>query len=416
MTQPDWSNRKTLIRQLQRLWDQGVLLREAIQPEGRFPLRLVFKAPASKDLSSEFETIRCWLKEIAKLDGFRIEYKTIRHRLVGENRLPSQVWVDELDSAIRLLNKQQDLAAFLQIEALTRKRAPQLLDWLRQYPLKALSLAEDWSKLLDFVLWRRQHADSEIYLRQVSLPGIDSKFIERHRASLMPLLDRLLPQETINPQMAGVKQFEQRYGFRSKPDRIRFRLPRLETIGFPGEEGDITLTAEDFARLGSLPQLNHQIRRVFMTENEINFLSFPLPADSLLIFGAGYGFDALAGAHWLERLPIFYWGDIDTHGFAILDQLRSKFPTVKSMLMDESTLLAHRQFWGRENKPENKALPRLNGQEQRLYQNLLQHHYAENLRLEQERIHFDYLQDVMKAIGLNREKYSRNDDVSVIVV
>ncbi len=399
MTQPDWSNRKTLIRQLQRLWDRGLLLREAIQPEGLFPLRLVFKAPASKDLSGEVEAIRRWLADIGKLDGFRIEYKTIRHRLVGENRLPSQVWVDDLDSAIRLLNKQQQLTAFLTMEALTRQRAPQLLDWLRQYPLKALSLAEDWPKLLDFVLWRRQQAEQKIYLRQVSLPGIDSKFIERHRASLMPLLDRLLPQDFIDPQNTGVKQFEKRYGFRCKPERIRFRLPRLEKTWFPGEDGDITLTAADFARLGSLPQLEHQIRRVFMTENEINFLSFPLPPDSLLIFGAGYGFDALAEAHWLERLQMFYWGDIDTHGFAILDQLRSKFPAVRSLLMDERTLLDHREFWGRENKPESKALSRLSGQEQTLYQNLLRHHYAENLRLEQERIHYDYLVSALAALS-----------------
>ena len=63
-------------------------------------------------------------------------------------------------------------------------------------------------------------------------------------------------------------------------------------------------------------------RRVFITENETNFLAFPPAADAMVVFGAGYGWEALARASWLHRCQLHYWGDIDTHGFAILDQLR----------------------------------------------------------------------------------------------
>ena len=34
------------------------------------------------------------------------------------------------------------------------------------------------------------------------------------------------------------------------------------------------------------------IRRVFITENEINFLAFPRMKEAIVIFGAGYGWDA----------------------------------------------------------------------------------------------------------------------------
>ncbi len=36
--------------------------------------------------------------------------------------------------------------------------------------------------------------------------------------------------------------------------------------------------------------------------------------------------EPLAEASWLKERDLFYWGDIDTHGFAILDQLRGHFP------------------------------------------------------------------------------------------
>ena len=67
--------------------------------------------------------------------------------------------------------------------------------------------------------------------------------------------------------------------------------------------------------------------------------------------------------------------------------------------MDEATLLKHKDFWGREDKSENKPLPRLSNKEQELYQNLLHNHYAENLRLEQERINFDCLTAAMDSLN-----------------
>ncbi len=42
----------------------------------------------------------------------------------------------------------------------------------------------------------------------------------------------------------------------------------------------------------------------------------------------------LAQADWLARCQVSYWGDIDTHGFAILDQLRTYIPHAHSLLMD----------------------------------------------------------------------------------
>ncbi len=398
MSKPNWSNQKSLLHQLQRLWDRGEFLRAAIQADTEFPLRLVFKSPNSQDLSNQYENIRNWLAEIEKLSGYRIEYKTVQHKLIGKNKLPYKVWIDDLETAIHLLNKQTEVSTYIKLYNITRQRAPELLEWTEHYPLKVISLAYAWPKLLDFLLWRKQHPHSHIYLRQVNLPGIDTKFIEQHRSILITLLDLVLDSTQINPNYAGVKQFEKRYGFRSKPDRIRFRITTTQQSQLTVADNDITLTAKDFSRLNPEKQYSTQIKHVFITENEINFLSFPLPQHSLVIFGAGYGFDALRLAGWLAELKIYYWGDIDSHGFAILNQLRHTFPHVKSLLMDEKTLTDHQHFWGEESKPENKPLSELSEAEQVLYQKLVNNHYQENLRLEQERINFEYLSVALKNL------------------
>jgi hypothetical protein len=138
---------------------------------------------------------------------------------------------------------------------------------------------------------------------------------------------------------------------------------------------------------------------VFITENEINFLSFPPVADSLVVFGAGYGFDALAQAAWLHQRTLHYWGDIDTHGFAILNQLRAHFPHALSFLMDRDTLLAHEDQWGPEPQPTQRDLPLLNPDERRLYDDLRWRRLRdEPLRLEQERIGYGKVQQTVAEL------------------
>jgi len=146
-------------------------------------------------------------------------------------------------------------------------------------------------------------------------------------------------------------------------------------------------------------RLEPQASRVFITENEINFLAFPPAADSLLVFGAGYGFNMLAQAHWLHDKTIHYWGDIDTHGFAILDQLRSRFAHVESFMMDRATLVAHRQQWTDEPQPTLRDLPHLNADERALYDDLRWKRLGDRqVRLEQERIGFRRIEEVLAAL------------------
>ncbi|HMR72332.1 MAG TPA: DUF2220 domain-containing protein, partial [Rubrivivax sp.] len=223
-----------------------------------------------------------------------------------------------------------------------------------------------------------------------------SKFIEAQRGVLAEWLDLALPPGAIDAAAAGAAQFARRYGFLDKPLRIRFRLldPALPTL--PGCKGlaDITLDAASFATL-ALP-----LRRVVVTENETNFLALPALPQAIAIFGAGYGWDALARAGWLQRCELHYWGDIDTHGFAILDQLRGHFPHAASLLMDRETLLAHRALWGEEPQPIRHDLPRLTVDESAVYDDLRFDRLQPGLRLEQERVGFGWVRERLgRAIG-----------------
>lgn len=383
-----WTSPKDLKAQLARLWDCGDLLRDAVDGNARFPLRLPIKGPRSADITDRFEAVRAWTAELADAAPLRVEWQELRHRVQGTQRLPSSVWIDSIADALTWLGRRREWDRFVALIDSTRQDHPALLPWLEKRPLQALELAEDWPRLLAVFGWVMTHPRPGIYLRQVDLPGVHSKFIEAHRGILAEWFDLALPPDAVDTSRAGAGQFARRYGFLDKPARIRFRV--LDP-GMQWMRGavcpDIALDADSFS------QLDGAVKHVFITENETNFLAFPRLGNAIVIFGAGYGWDALARARWLHGCAMHYWGDIDTHGFGILNQLRAHFAHVDSFLMDHATLEAHRVAWGVEDKPTAVDLPRLTPRERALYDDLRDNRIREKLRLEQEHIGFGWLHD-----------------------
>lgn len=381
-----WTGAKELKAQLARLWERGELLQEAVTGNTRFPLRLSLKSPSSSDITDRFDAVRTWAAELAAAGFLRIEWQEVRHRVQGAQKLPASAWVETMEDALIWLGKRREWDRFSAQVLATRQTHPALLPWLQKRPLQALELSAEWPRLLAVVAWLVEHPRPGIYLRQVDLPGVHSKFIEAHRGVLSELLDLALPPDAVDISKTGVSQFAARYGFLGKLTRIRFRVldPAIQLV--PGSVcPDVTLDADSFSRVA------FAVKRVFITENETNFLAFPQVRDAIVIFGAGYGWEALARSRWLKNCPIHYWGDIDTHGFGILDQLRGYFAHVDSFLMDRATLDAHAPVWGYEDKPLLVDLHRLAPEERALYDDLRGNRIRAKLRLEQEHIGFHWL-------------------------
>jgi hypothetical protein len=191
---------------------------------------------------------------------------------------------------------------------------------------------------------------------------------------LTELLDLQLASDRID---VAAPDFEGRYGFARKPAYVRLRT----AVGQHGYSG-MTVRADELTAPPS------RITRAYVIENEITYLAFPLLPDTIVIFGGGYAVQILQSLDWLARLVLVYWGDLDTHGFAILNRLRQHFPSARSLLMDRDTLLAHQQQWVTEPIPTTAALDLLAPAAQDLYRALCAGDLGPAVRLEQERISF----------------------------
>jgi hypothetical protein len=341
------------------------------------PRDIPIRGPGPAELGARLGEVRTWAAEWAKAarGPLRVENKQVGGRLVGTNTIPARAWLDGYDQAWDLLGAHGDVRLFTDLAEQAKAEAPRLTVWLERRPVKALELAHDWASLLATVRWIDEHQAPGMYLRQVDVPGVDTKFIGKHKGVLTELLDLHLDSERVDPT---APDFEGRYGFRRKPGYVRFRAGADGAGGYT----ELTVRAAEFA---AAPP---GVTRVYVVENEITYLAFPLAADAMVIFGGGYAVRVLESLAWLAGLDLVYWGDLDTHGFAILNRLRHCFPHARSMLMDRATLLAHPSQWVTEPSPTTAVLNLLTPAEQELYRALSGDTFGSAVRLEQERVSF----------------------------
>jgi hypothetical protein len=400
----NWTSPTALRGQLEKYWQRGDILRARLDGEPLFPLTLRLRKPGAGDLTERFAEVADWvgaLRDGAKDNkgfGYTVHWRQRRHRVQGANDLPDAIIVDSEDDALRWLGRRDDAARFSRLADRTLVTFPALRSWLRLRPLRALEHELIWDDLLAVLAWFQAHPRPAIYLRELDIPGIHTKFIETHRGLLAELLDAVLPADAIDAGATGVRGFNRRYGLRDKPVLIRFRLldDKLAINGLT----DLTVPADELARL------DPGADTVFITENEINGLAFPPFPKALVIFGLGYRVEALRHLPWLADKRLYYWGDIDTHGFAILNRFRQSFPHAHSLLMDRATLEAHGPVWGREDdaKRFNGALDNLTEAESELYEALRENRLAPALRLEQEHIAQSWLLGALTLLGAPYER------------
>jgi hypothetical protein len=385
-----WTTPADIRDRLRRRWQRGEILASSLTQEPLFPLRLPIKGPTSAQISSDFGAARDWIADWHNQKAIPIEWRAFSHRLFGENQMPSAVTIPDAEAAVRMIGASRGWNTYQGMISLCRDSFPELLDWLAKRAMTALDLASDWPAILAVVAWVRDHPRSGLFLRQIDAPGVHTKLVEKHRSVISELLDRVLPEDAIDASARGASGFARRYGFRDKPERIRIRFLDPSCAIAPERLGlDLTMNAAAFA------SLNAPVERVFITENEINFLAFPFCRASLILFGSGYGWSALAGAQWLNQREVYYWGDIDTHGFAILDQLRGHFPHVRSMLMNPETFHAFRDLHTTEPNPLTGSLQRLTPLEMETLNLLRNKTRGHGPRLEQEKIPFSWLKKAL---------------------
>lgn len=354
--------------------------------QGIWPLVVTIGMPTEREVSEDASGVREWVQAWREYAGpGRLEWRDRQFGRLGTHGFPARL---VLDSAL-------DVAAAAGHEARWALAATRYADMVARWPALGNTdeLAARFSVLADYppdefdrlvalLAWIERHPCSGATLRQLPVPGLDTKWLETRTGLVGSLLRLVLgSEETDFYALTGLKRAAHRV-------RIRILCPALRAR--VGGLGDIEAPVLELAALPIRPTA------IIAVENQETGAALPDIDGAVAVLKLGNAVSVLRALPWIRDAVAIYWGDIDTHGFAILHRAREALPHLRSILMDEQTLLARRDLWGMEPvQCPNGSFDLLTPEELSVYEGLRANRWGVRLRMEQERVSWELALDAL---------------------
>lgn len=339
------------------------------------PLQPPSERDAIADLDGTLRWVESWREASDRLPISVIWVRRAWPR-IGTQVVPHRVQADGPDTLTSLAGEGERWRRWTSRASSLRTYLSAEIDGVLRTHLREIGELDetDFERLITAIGWLARHPDSGLRLRELPVRGIDTKWLERRRAVV----------ESLTLATTGRGSL----GLNERTDVGRIRL--LDPAASAGGLRDIGAPIEDLATLGLSPQA------ALIVENLQTFLSLPTMPGVVAAYGQGNAVVALARIPWLRETRIFYWGDLDSHGFRILNQARSVGLEAQSVLMDSRTLYEHRDLWVVEPNPFLGTASLLTESE---VATLAELRALGHVRLEQERLPWVYALEKLQTVS-----------------
>ncbi|MFE2750604.1 Wadjet anti-phage system protein JetD domain-containing protein [Actinosynnema sp. NPDC059335] len=368
-------------RRLDRTWAADLAGASTSWPH-RFPIGTPRKSELEAGWARTYQPlIRQW-RDWAKMQPVQLHTEPKRVYTTTQD-IPVHVEVAGLDAAARVVGDDWTfrLARTRDRLGLLVQRFPGTPELDRVVRATDKYSDTDFDLLLTTAAWFQANDATGLTPRQVPIPGVHAKWLNTRQSLIIALSGRanlgLLPRH---------------------PARIHFTYldPAYRATG---------ARHHDSATVGDAFTPPYRPAVVIISENKDTAVHFPPVDGGVAVEGDGFGGKTAAAFPWLTQAPhLYYWGDIDTHGYEILNGWREDGVAVRSILMDPAT---HETFepYGT-NTDRNgillqpgtpKPLPRLTPTERAVYERLLAPAWRGHRRVEQERIPLRFAAETLTA-------------------
>lgn len=255
---------------------------------------------------------------------------------------------------------------------------------------------QDWANALEVVNRLAAGPGQAMMVRQLAVPGVHSKWIEKNASLLCTLIGLTKSGPDDGTPLDRLLQY---VGLQAKeaPIHVALRCPKLRAAA--------AQLASFHAPIQVLNSSTINPQMLLIVENDELGYTITADIDGLaIIHGLGAAAPLLVALRWCHTARVFYWGDIDRAGLSILATLRRAGVEATSVLMNSSTLARFDEYaHNTDSQKISTDIPHeLNETERTLYQHLNAHHddNGEDWQLEQEAIEPDYaLRHIMAAIA-----------------
>ena len=375
--------RSTLASKEQR--SRVTWFKQEVKQEGFKSFDYSLRAPTQKEASRSLNALDRWIIQWRNVDicGVEVIWKSVYWSwLGGERSIPQRIRFLTPEGVYTFLNLlHQWKRAIKRIElARSSQFAEGLLSLAQERHLLWESTDEEFDRYLNICRWLFDHYPADCYIREIPVEGVDTKWLERRRSAVARVVcaKRGIPYNLVD--------FFKSCGFKELPQTVRVLHGQIFVTGLPSDEM-VQLTPNT---------LNQgEPKAVVIVENIQTGLSIDVPSSIPVLMGLGFALDVLSKIRWLQRVPLYYFGDLDVHGLLILSNLRQLFPQTQSFLMSESTLIKWKHLSVKDPTERLTISPsQLTESEMHLFK-ILQKDY---LRLEQERIPLSEINEVLQGI------------------
>jgi hypothetical protein len=326
-----------LKERLKLRWKEALsksLTESSVVTESAFPYEVRIGAPkidrssvAGADIGQAVTFFREW-KTLS--DTQNIQYKDISRRGGHKGATPQSIIFDDMTAMAAFLGQSYLKEAK---KAYTRLNAwisihPSLINMGRKHVIWMALTDIQFTGLTEFLTKRQTKPNNMMDIREMSLTGVDGKFLENNKALVMECLSVMsLLQE-------GTDWREQ----------MGFRMDNRHALWVKFHPEDMTgpLGTQQFAvRSDAFTTLPTSVTQATIVENQATFFAYDPEPGCCLAWGSGNAISGMAPYMTaLADVDIIYWGDIDQDGLKILDRVRAIWPHTQSVCMDMSFFLS----------------------------------------------------------------------------
>lgn len=358
--------------------------RLGLPDDSLWPLSLSLGMPSEREVLADPRRVLGWRDDWAAEAAsgrIRVTFAVRDWTSCGRQNVPERAVFDSPEDVARAAGEARTWKRVLERAGRLVRGRPGLSETV----VHAWSVLADWDErdfeiLLSAFEWLAQNPASGLYVRQLPVEGMDTKWLTApRRTALRSLL--AAHWRAAGAPVPEAQDFEIFAGLRTKPALLRMRLLDERDRALMHGLSDLSAPVEEIAALPLRPRI------VFIFENEQSGLAMGDMPGAVLFFGLGKGVTQLEAVPWIHEAKVVYWGDADTWGLQILASVRRRFSGTKSVMMDEETLVRFHAYAVEEPKQAPEASCQdLLAEEAALWDALKSDKYGTRLRLEQERI------------------------------
>lgn len=378
-----------------KYWYKRKNFKAVLKGEINFPIKLPLKAPTTSsqilaNMSHIHNFKQAWQNFNHEFDWCQVEFQsknfqkfgvvTLPHHLIIENRA-GLIGIFSKDKQVQLQNLQNRINKIIcelnkNFEIDSQGFLNFLIDNLESFEHVSDDEIHQFLQLLPQLTFGMGNG---LYLRNLPIIGVDSKFIEMHFRLIESFLNKLYDNEIIN--QGGLMAW---LNCQEKPNDWLLVKPLCELT-------KNKLAKLPLLRLNSQTLITYELPadNILVIENEQSCLMLSDIQNTIAIAGGGKNIGWLK-ADWLKHKKVYYWGDIDLDGLFILSLARQYCPNIIPIMMDKKTILNHQNLMVNDNSTIQSIPEHLTQTEKSLFLALKNGEFF-GTRLEQERLDKNYI-------------------------